>query len=188
LHASKSFSGRYETHLWFTKSNEYTFNLDAVRIPSKYPGKRHYKGNKRGLPSGNPAGKNPSDYWEIIAEEWEDGVINMPNVKSNHPEKTDHPCSFPIELAERCVLALTDAGDLVLDPFGGAGSSVIAAVKRNRKAIMIEKEPKYMAITRDRISRFEAGDLKTRAIGTPIFEPTGREKVAHIPMEWAVNE
>ncbi len=47
LHCSKRFSGRYETILWFTKSSEYTFNLDAVRIPSKYPGKRYFKGEKR---------------------------------------------------------------------------------------------------------------------------------------------
>src|SRR3989338_7052190 len=63
LHASRRFSGRYETLLWFTKSDNYTFNLDAVRVPSKYPGKRHYKGPRKGAPSGNPLGKNPSDFW-----------------------------------------------------------------------------------------------------------------------------
>ncbi len=54
LHASKRLSGRYETILWFTKSDVYTFNLDSVRVPAKYPGKLHFKGPKRGLPSGNP--------------------------------------------------------------------------------------------------------------------------------------
>ncbi len=44
LHTSKRFSGRYETILWFTKSDDYTFHLDSVRVPSKYPGKRHFKG------------------------------------------------------------------------------------------------------------------------------------------------
>lgn len=68
LHASKRFSGRYETLLWFTKSKEYTFNLDSVRVPSKYPGKRHYKGEKKGQPSSNPRGKNPSDVWQIARE------------------------------------------------------------------------------------------------------------------------
>ena len=58
LHASKRFSGRYETILWFTKNQEYLFNLDAVRVPAKYPGKRHYKGKNKGKPSGNPKGKN----------------------------------------------------------------------------------------------------------------------------------
>ena len=66
LHASKRFSGRYETLLWFTKSDSYTFNLDNVRVPSKYPGKTHFKGDKKGQPSGNPLGKNPSDVWKIV--------------------------------------------------------------------------------------------------------------------------
>ncbi len=54
LHASKRFSGRYETILWFTKSDDYIFNLNNVRIPSKYPGKRHFKGPNKGKLSGNP--------------------------------------------------------------------------------------------------------------------------------------
>jgi DNA modification methylase len=113
LHASKRFSGRYETILWFTKSDDYTFNLDPVRVPSKYPGKRHYKGPRKGQPSGNPIGKNPSDVWELLAQEWDEALWEIPNVKSNHPEKTEHPCQYPIELVERCVLALTDEGDWV---------------------------------------------------------------------------
>lgn len=47
LHASHRFSGRYEVLLWFTKTKNYTFNLDKIRVPSKYPGKRHYKGEKK---------------------------------------------------------------------------------------------------------------------------------------------
>lgn len=78
LHATKRFSGRYEVLLWFTKSKDYIFNLDSVRVPSKYPGKLHYKGKKRGLPSGNPLGKNPSDYWTIMSNEWENGIIEIP--------------------------------------------------------------------------------------------------------------
>lgn len=85
------------------------------------------RAKKKGQPSGNPLGKNPSDYWAIISQEWENGIIEIPNVKSNHPEKTAHPCQFPIELIERCVLALTNENDWVLDPFGGVGSSLIAA-------------------------------------------------------------
>ena len=69
LHCSVRFSGRYETLLWFTKTDDYTFNLDKVRIPSKYPGKTHYSGPKRGQPSGNPFGKNPSDVWTGRPEE-----------------------------------------------------------------------------------------------------------------------
>ncbi|HRE48347.1 MAG TPA: site-specific DNA-methyltransferase [Aggregatilineales bacterium] len=184
LHASKRFSGRYETLLWFTKSDHYIFNLDPVRVPSKYPGKRHYKGPNLGKPSGNPKGKNPSDVWEIMADEWALGMWDIPNVKSNHSEKTPHPCQFPVELAERCVLALTNEGDRVFDPYAGVGSSLIAALKHNRRAIGAEKEPAYVGLAKERIAAFYSGELRLRAIGTPIHEPTGREKVAQVPKEW----
>ena len=184
LHASHRFSGRYETLLWFTKSDDYIFNLDAVRIPSKYPGKRHFKGDKKGLPSGNPLGKNPSDFWEWLAEEWQSGVWEIPNVKSNHCEKTLHPCQFPVELAERCVLAFTNENDLVLDPFAGVGSTLIAAAMRQRRAVGIERDEAYCVIGRQRFADWQAGTLKTRPVGKPIHKPTGREKVAQMPMEW----
>lgn len=184
LHASKRFSGRYETILWFTKSDKYTFNLDNVRVPSKYPGKRHYKGNKIGQLSGNPKGKNPSDIWEIVVNEWESGLMDIPNVKNNHPEKTDHPCQFPVELVERCVLALTDEGDTVFDPYAGVGSSLIAAIKHDRRAIGSEKERDYYDTAGKRIRDYLNGTLRLRPMGTPVYSPTGREKVAQMPEEW----
>lgn len=184
LHAKKRFSGRYEVLLWFTKTKDYTFNLDSVRVPSKYPGKLHYKGDKKGQPSGNPLGKNPSDYWKIISEEWDDGIIDIPNVKSNHPEKTAHPCQFPIELIERCVLALTNEDDWVLDPFGGVGSSLIAAIKNNRKGMSIDRDSDYISITKKRIDDFQNGILKIRPLGKPVYKPTGKEKVAQTPSAW----
>lgn len=184
LHASNRFSGRYETILWFSKTDDYIFNLDNVRIPSKYPGKLHFKGEKKGLPSGNPLGKNPSDIWEIIANDWETAMWNIPNVKSNHPEKTEHPCQFPIELAERCVLALTDEKSWVLDPFAGVGSTVIAAIKNNRNAMGIEKENEYCIISNQRIKDLSEGKLKIRPINKPIHKPTGKDRVSQVPKEW----
>src|SRR6266571_6387078 len=188
LHATNRFSGRYEVLLWFTKTKEYTFNLDAVRVPSKYPGKRSYKGRDVGQPSGNPLGKNPSDYWTLICEEWEDGIIDIPNVKSNHPEKTIHPCQFPIELIERCVLSLTNEGDWVLDPFGGVGSALIAALRHERRGMIIEKERQYLDVATQRINAFQGGTLKIRPLGKPVHQPTGREKVAQIPIEWLADQ
>lgn len=185
LHASNRFSGRYETLLWFSKTDEYVFNLDNVRIPSKYPGKRHFKGPKKGQPSGNPLGKNPSDIWEIIEQDWDKGMWDIPNVKSNHPEKTEHPCQFPIELVERCVLALTNEGSWVLDPFAGVGSTVIGALKNNRNGMGIEKEKEYCKIAKQRIEDLKEGKLKIRPINKPIHKPTGNDKVAQIPKEWA---
>ncbi|HVO72260.1 MAG TPA: site-specific DNA-methyltransferase [Aggregatilineaceae bacterium] len=184
LHTSKRFSGRYETILWFTKSDQYVFYLDPVRVPAKYPGKRHYKGPNIGKPSGNPKGKNPSDVWEIMLQDWEECFWDIPNVKSNHPEKTIHPCQFPVELVERCVLALTDEDDWVFDPFAGVGSALIAAVKNNRRAMGSEKESEYVEIARERLISYYNGTLSLRPLGTPVYTPSGREKISKIPDEW----
>lgn len=184
LHASNRFSGRYETILWFSKTDDYIFNLDNVRVPSKYPGKRHFKGPKKGQLSGNPLGKNPSDIWEIIEQDWAKAMWDIPNVKSNHPEKTEHPCQFPIELAERCVLALTDEKSWVLDPFAGVGSPVIAAIKNGRHAVGIERDENYCKIARQRIDDFKEGRLKIRPIDKPIHKPTGNDQVSKVPAEW----
>jgi len=184
LHASKRFSGRYETLLWFTKSDNYIFNLDDVRIPSKYPNKRHFKGDKKGELSGNPKGKNPSDFWEFLIDEWGAGIWEIPNVKSNHPEKTSHPCQFPVELVERCVLAFTDENDTVLDPYAGVASSLIAALMHQRIAVGVDQCQEYVDIGRKRIQALLSNELKTRPLGKPIYEPTGKEKITQIPAEW----
>lgn len=161
LHASKRFSGRYEVILWFTKGDKYTFNLDAVRIPQKYPNKKYFKGPNRGELSGNPLGKNPSDIWEI------------PNVKSNHVEKTIHPCQFPVELIERLILALTDEGDWVFDPFIGVGTTAIAALMHNRRAIGAEIMPEYVEAAKERIKEAERGVLRIRPMERTVHDPNG---------------
>ncbi len=189
LHCSVRFSGRYETLLWFTKGEEYTFNLDPVRVPSKYPGKTNFRpGPNYGLPSGNPLGKNPSDIWKLMAKEWEVGLWSIPNVKANHPEKTIHPCQFPIELVERCVLAMTNESDWVLDPFSGVGSAMLAAVRHKRRAMGCEREQKYVDEARYRMNLLLSGDLPYRPLGKPVWQPKGTEKVAQIPKEWLQEE
>ena len=187
LHCSVRFSGRYETLLWFTKGDDYTFNLDTVRVPSKYPGKTHFTGPKHGLPSGNPLGKNPGDVWKLMAREWETGLWEIPNVKANHPEKTVHPCQFPIELVERCVLGMTNEDDWVLDPFSGVGSALLAALRHNRRAMGCDKEPAYIEEAKRRIESLYAGTLPYRQLGKPVHQPTGREKVSQIPKQWLQN-
>ena len=126
--------------------------------------------------------------WEFIAKEWEEELWDIPNVKANHPEKTIHPCQYPIELIERCVLALTNEDDWVLDPYCGVGSALIAALKNNRMAIGIDKETEYIFIAKQRIKDFYNGRLKIRPMGKPVYEPTGREKLSQIPSEWKQNE
>ena len=188
LHCKNRFSGRYETILWFTKSDSYTFNLDAVRIPSKYPGKKYYKWPKKGQLSCNKLGKNPEDVWEItvkrLEDDWDCLIWDIPNVKSNHVEKEDHPCQFPVELVERCVLALTNPTDIVYDPFCGVGSTLIGALKNDRIAYGTELEQKYVKIGCDRIERLKKDCLKTRPIYQEIYKPKMNDKVDQIPLEW----
>ena len=75
----------------------------------------------------------------------------FPNVKNNHPEKTIHPCQFPVELVERLVLSMTNEGDAVLDPYVGAGSSLVAALMHDRDAYGCDVEPAYVEIAQQRI-------------------------------------
>ena len=109
---------------------------------------------------------------------------DIPNVKSNHPEKTDHPCQFPVELVERCVLALTNEGDRVFDPYAGVGSALIAAIKRGRRGMGSKQAPEYVALARRRNEAFLNGELKIRPLGKPVHVPSGREKVSQVPPEW----
>jgi len=174
LHCSKRLSGRYETILWFTKGDSYTFNLDAIRVPQKYPGKKAFKGPRAGQLTCNPLGKNPGDVWII------------PNVKHNHVEKTGHPCQFPVELVERLVLALTGEGDLVIDPYMGVGSSAVAAVRHGRRAAGADVVDAYVQTARERVSLEAAGMLKTRPMGKPVYEPprgSGSAELFHIDAE-----
>lgn len=160
LHCSRRFSGRYETIIWFTrKTRDYVFNLDPVRVPQKYPAKKYFKGPKAGQYSCNPLGKNPGDVWDI------------PNVKSNHIEKTEHPCQFPVGLIERLVLSMTNEGDWVFDPFLGTGTSIIAAIRHNRRGVGSETEEKYVDISRDRIQKAIDGTLRTRPMNKPKYDP-----------------
>lgn len=190
LHSSKRFSGRYETILWFTKTDDYTFNLDDVRENAKYPGKRHFKGPKKGQLSGNPRGKNPSDVWELpfsvmkkLEDDWADEVWDVPNVKANHIEKTEHPCQYPVELVERCVLALTHPNDWVLDPYAGVGSTLLASLRHGRNVVGIEKEPKYRNIGLDRIAKFNERMLPIRPIEKPIYDHR-KSKLSEMPSEF----
>lgn len=160
LHSKNRLSGRYETIMWFTKGDDYTFNLDPIRVPSKYPNKKYYKGPKAGQLSGNPLGKNPGDIWIF------------PNVKNNHVEKTIHPCQFPVELVERLVLSLTDEGDNVFDPYMGVGSSIVAAIKNNRIGYGCDVVKEYVDIAWKRVHDFRAGTLETRPMNKPVYDPS----------------
>ena len=160
LHTRRRFSGRYEVVMWYTKTDDYLFDLDAVRVPSKYPGKKHFKGPKKGLVSGNPLGKNPEDVW------------NIPNVKSNHVEKTGHPCQFPVALIERFVLSMTRPGALVFDPFAGVASAGVAAVLHGRRFWGSEIDAGYATVGFKRMTEAAEGRAKYRPHDQPLYDHT----------------
>jgi adenine-specific DNA-methyltransferase len=169
LHCQQRFSGRHETILWYTKGDRYSFHLDCIRIPQKYPGKRAYHGPNKGEFSGNPLGKNPGDVWIF------------PNVKGNHVEKTEHPCQFPIELPVRLILALTRPGDLVVDPFLGAGTTAVASILTGRRVAGADVIADYVNVARHRVRQAAARKLRYRDPGTPVYAPPANTPLTTLP-------
>jgi adenine-specific DNA-methyltransferase len=143
--ARRAFSPRNEKWLWYLKDPEqYTFNLDAVRDPNvKYPSQK-----KNGKLKCNPLGKNPGDVWIV------------PKVTSGagraSKERTPHPAQFPIAVITRIIRATSREGDLVLDPFVGSGSTLVAAILTKRRCVGIEIRPDYCAIAERRIRSAQA--------------------------------
>ena len=133
-HGTRRLSGRHEIVLWYTKGDDYYFDVDPIRVPQKYPGKRHHKGDKRGQFSGNPLGKNPGDVWDI------------PNVKAASVEKTKHPCQFPIGLVQGLIMALSPPGGLVFDPYLGSGSAAAAAILEKRRFVGAEIDKEFLSL------------------------------------------
>lgn len=153
----KMFCPRNEKFLWYLKSpDEYVFNLDDVRDPNvKYPNQK-----KNGKLKCNPLGKNPSDVWEF------------PKVtsgeKRSSKERTPHPAQFPLAVVERIVKACSNAGDVVLDPFMGSGTTAIAALRNDRRIVGFEISHDYCRLIRTRIQRHLA-ERELLAMQVPLF-------------------
>lgn len=169
MHQTCRFSGRHETVLWFTKGSDYFFDLDAVRTPQKYPGKRRYKGPRMGQFSCNPKGKNPTDVWEI------------PNVKAAHVEKLDHPCQFPVGLADRLTRAVCPRGGIVFDPYAGSGSTGVAAIINGRRFLGAELSEEYGCSASTRLMSAHDGTVRVRSCELPIYVAGPNDTVARRP-------
>jgi adenine-specific DNA-methyltransferase len=175
LHCSKRLSGRHEAIIWFTRGDDYVFNLDPIRVPQKYPGKKQYKGPRAGQYSCNPLGKNPGDVWVF------------PNVKHNHVEKTVHPCQFPVELAERFVLSCTNPGDIVLDPYAGVMTAVAAAVMHGRRGAGADVVEDYVRVGQQRVDMARAGFLRVRPMDREVYRAPEGSTITKRPWESAGN-
>ena len=140
LHARNKFSARHETILWFTKTDDYKFYLDAVRVPQKYQNKKSWRGQNKGELTCNPEGKNPGDVWVFQ------------NVKHNHEEQTVHPAQFPEDMVARMTLATTQTGDVVLDPYMGTGTVAVVARDHGRRFLGAELDPGYHSVALRRLA------------------------------------
>lgn len=171
LHPPRRFSGRHEVIMWFTKGDDYHFDLDAIRVPQKYPGKKASRGPNVGEYSGNPLGKNPSDVWDI------------PNVKANHCEKLDHPCQYPVALVRRLVRAMTRPDDIVVDPFCGVGSTGVATLLENRRFVGAELMPEYASQATVRLRETLDGVVAVRP-DEQVAIPSEGQAITRRPENW----
>jgi site-specific DNA-methyltransferase (adenine-specific) len=130
----RGFSPRHEDILYFTGGPEFTFNLDPVRVPQKYYRRRN-----------NMTGANPGDVWQFS------------HVHYCSAERQPHPTQKPEALIERIVRASSNAGDLVLDPFVGSGTTARVAAVLGRRCIGIDVNPDYVAMARARLAEPFAG-------------------------------
>jgi adenine-specific DNA-methyltransferase len=138
--SKKTFSPRNEKWLWYVKNpHAYTFNLDAVRDPAvKYPNQK-----KNGKLKCNPLGKNPGDVWHIPK------VTSGTNRASK--ERMPHPAQFPVSVVERIILACSNPGELVLDPFAGSGSTLVSAYRCGRSSLGFEIREDYTRMALERL-------------------------------------
>ncbi len=127
---TRGFSPRHDDILFFTKHPaSFTFNLDDIRVPQKYY--RH---------ANNMSGANPGNVWEFS------------HVHYCNRNRRNHPTQKPEALFERIILASSNAGDMVLDPFMGSGTSLRVCQQLNRNAVGIDINPDYKAMTDERLS------------------------------------
>jgi len=127
---TKGFSPRHEDILMYSKSAEPTFNLDDVRVPQKYYRERN-----------NMRGANPGDVWSFS------------HVHYCHPNRQSHPTQKPEGLIERMILASTNEGDMVLDPFAGSGTTLRVSQQLDRNCIGFELNPEFVEMTKERLAQ-----------------------------------
>ena len=134
--------------IWFfTVSDEYTFNLNAVkqkrRVIAPYTENGRPKDWERS-DDGNFRVTHPSNIWtDITVPFW------------SMPENTDHPTQKPEKLLAKIILASTNAGDLILDPFAGVGTTAVVAKKLGRKFVAIEADEDYCLLALKRLEMAE---------------------------------
>lgn len=128
MSAHRYFANRHEEAIWLTKSNDYYFDLDSVRIPYSDEDLKLALKDKRLNPENTIKGKNPTNVWQI-------GRLN-----GNSKERVGHPTQKPIAIIERFVKALSYPGSIVLDFFAGSGTVGRVCVAEKRHCLMCDND------------------------------------------------
>lgn len=161
----KGFSPRHDDILMFTKTDKFTFNLDAIRVPQKF-----YRSVN------NMRGANPGDVWEFS------------HIHYCQDNRQNHPTQKPEGLIERMVLASSNEGDFVLDPFSGSGTTLRVCQQLNRKCVGFEINPAYVLMTEERLkipfTGFDSIDPRMERVPNDLNDPTIREEYILNHVEW----
>lgn len=162
---TKGFSPRHDDILMFTKSTDFLFNLDDIRVPQKYYRERN-----------NMRGANPGDVWEFS------------HVHYCNENRQNHPTQKPEGLMERMILASTNEGSLVLDPFLGSGTTLRVCQQLNRVGIGIEINPDYAKMAHKRLQKefsgFDSIDPRMERVPFDLRNDTVREKYLENHKRW----
>lgn len=148
--ATRKYSGWQETILFFTKSMDYTFNADEIRIPYESKDRIAHavkmgilKNGKRWFP--NEKGKLCGDVWKFSSERHKTKI-------KGKTQKLLHVTPKPLDMVERMILASSNENDLVLDCFVGSGTTAIAAIKHNRRFLGCDSNKTYVDYAKKRIA------------------------------------
>ncbi len=159
------FSPRHDDILMFNKSYKFIFNLDDVRVPQKYYRARN-----------NMRGANPGDVWKFS------------HVHYSNPNRQKHPTQKPKGLIERMVLASSNEGDMVLDPFSGSGTTLRVCQQLDRRCIGFELNPDYVKMTKERLNRpftgFDSIDERMERVPLDLRDDNIREKYLKNHVKW----
>lgn len=148
----RQFGRKSDTIYWYSKGKQWTFNVDQVRLPYKESTLKN-EGRQTGWTTGkpgsvakfNPLGKFPENWWQIHV------------VAPASKERTGYDSQKPLELLNRVIVASSNPGDLVMDPFCGCSTTCVSAAGLSRRWIGIDQNEAAIRIFRDRLT----GDLTT---------------------------
>ena len=162
---TKGFSPRHDDILVFNKGKNFTFNLDDIRVPQKFYRERN-----------NMRGANPGDVWQFS------------HVHYSNPNRQNHPTQKPEGIIERIVLASSNKGDIVLDPFSGSGTTLRVCQQLGRKAIGFELNPEYVAMTEQRRSEpcsgFDSVDPRMERVPNDLRREDIRKEYLQNHIKW----